>query len=157
MFRITYGLDLPTVQFTGAGPSIQSTVGGHTPVAFSALPSAAAQIKDGLLRALAVTAEKRSPTLPDTPTMAESGFPGQEAYTLTGVLAPAGTPKEIVSQLHQEIVRIVALPDVRQRLDDLGFEIVANSPDEFAARIKTEMEKWGKVIHDAKLKVEGAH
>jgi tripartite-type tricarboxylate transporter receptor subunit TctC len=157
IFRITYGLDLPTVQFTGAGPSIQSTVGGHTPGAFSALPSAAAQIKDGLLRALAVTAEKRSPTLPDTPTMAESGFPGQEAYTLTGILAPAGTPKEIVSQLHQEIVRIVALPDVRQRLDDLGFEIVANSPDEFAARIKTEMEKWGKVIHDAKLKVEGAH
>jgi len=157
IFRITYGLDLPTVQFTGAGPSIQSTVGGHTPVAFSALPSAAAQIKDGLLRALAVTAEKRSPTLPDIPTMAESGFPGQEAHTLTGILAPAGTPKEIVSQLHQEIVRIVALPDVRQRLDDLGFEVVANSPDEFAVRIKTEMEKWGKVIHDAKLKVEGAH
>jgi tripartite-type tricarboxylate transporter receptor subunit TctC len=154
IFRVTYGLDLPTVQFTGAGPSIQSTVGGHTPVAFSALPSASAQIKDGLLRALAVTAEKRSATLPDIPTMAESGYPGQEAYTLTGILAPAGTPKEIVSQLHREIVKIVALPDVKQRLDDLGFEILANTPDEFAARIKTEMEKWAKVIRDAKLKVE---
>ena len=154
IFRMTYGLDLPTVQFTGAGPSIQSTVGGHTPVAFSALPSAAAQIKDGMLRALAVTAEKRSATLPDVPTMAEAGYPGQEAYTLTGILAPAGTPKEIVSLLHREIVKIVAMPDVKQRLDDLGFEILANTPDEFAARIKTEMEKWGKVIHDAKLKIE---
>jgi tripartite-type tricarboxylate transporter receptor subunit TctC len=154
IFRVTYGLDLPTVQFTGAGPSIQSTVGGHTPVAFSALPSAAAQIKDGLLRALAVTAEKRSPTLPDIPTMAESGYPGQEAYTVTGLLAPAGTPKEIVALLHREIVRIVALPDVKQRLDDLGFEVLANTPDEAAARIKTEMEKWAKVIQDAKLKIE---
>ena len=157
IFRVTYGLDLPTVQFTGAGPSIQSTVGGHTPVAFSALPSASAQIKDGLLRALAVTAEKRSPTLPDVPTLAESGITGQDAYTLTGLLAPAGTPKEIISLLHQEIVKIVAMPDVQQRLGDLGFEILANTPDEFAARIKTEMEKWGKVIRDAKIKVEGAH
>jgi tripartite-type tricarboxylate transporter receptor subunit TctC len=156
IFRVTYGLDLPTVQFTGAGPSIQSTVGGHTPVAFSALPSAAAQIKDGLLRALAVTAEKRSATLPDIPTMAESGYPGQEAYTVTGMLAPAGTPKEIVALLHREIVKIVALPDVKQRLDDLGFEVLTNTPDEAAARIKTEMEKWAKVIRDAKLKVEGA-
>src|ERR1700741_3808840 len=114
IFRMTYGLDLPTVQFTGAGPSIQSTVGGHTPVAFSALPSAAAQIKDGLLRAGAVTAEKRSASLPDVPTMAESGYPGQEAYTMTGLLAPAATPKEIVALLHREIVKIVALPDVKQ-------------------------------------------
>ena len=86
--------------------------------------------------------------------MAEAGYPGQEAYTLTGILAPAGTPKEIVSLLHREIVKIVAMPDVKQRLDDLGFEILANTPDEFAARIKTEMEKWAKVIHDAKLKIE---
>jgi tripartite-type tricarboxylate transporter receptor subunit TctC len=154
IFRMTYGLDLPTVQFTGAGPSIQSTVGGHTPVAFSALPSAAAQIKDGLLRALAVTAEKRSESLPDVPTMVEAGYPGQEAYTITGIVAPAATPKEIVTLLHGEIVKIVAMPDVKKRLDDLGFEVLANTPDEFAARIKVEMAKWGKVIHDAKLRVD---
>ena len=156
IFRFTFGLDLPTVQFTGAGPSIQSTVGGHTPVAFSALPPAAPQVKEGLLRALAVTAEKRSAVLPDVPTMAEAGVAGQEAYTLTGILAPAATPKEIIALLHGEIVKIVAMPEVSKRLDDLGFEIVANTPDEFAARIKTEMAKWAKVIHDAKLKVEGA-
>src|SRR2546423_1581557 len=154
IFRVSNGLDLPTVQFTGAGPSIQSTVGGHTPVAFSALPPAAPQVKEGLLRALAVTAAKRSKAVPDGPTIAEAGLPGQEAYTLTGIVAPAATPKEIVSLLHREIVKLVALADVQKRLDDLGFQAVANSPEQFADRTKTEMAKWGKVIHDANLKVE---
>ena len=156
IFRLAFGLDLPTVQFTGAGPAIQSTLGGHTPVAFSALPPAAPQIKEGLLRGLAVTAEKRSAALPDVPTMAEAGIAGQEAYTLTGILAPAATPKEIVTLLHREIVKLVAEPDVQKRLADLGFEVVANSPEEFAVRIKSEMEKWGKVIREAKIKAEWA-
>jgi tripartite-type tricarboxylate transporter receptor subunit TctC len=154
IFRLAFGLDLPTVQFTGAGPAIQSTLGGHTPVAFSALPPAAPQIKEGKLRALAVTAEKRSSALPDVPTMAEAGISGQEAYTLTGILAPAATPKEIIDLLHREIVAAVAMPEVRKRLDDLGFDVVANTPDQFAAQIKTELQKWGKVIRDAKIKAE---
>ena len=154
IFRISQGIDMVTVQFTGAGPAIQSTVGGHTPVAFTAMPPAAPQIKDGKLRALVVTSEKRAPGFPDVPTVAEAGLAGQEAYTLTGMLAPAGTPKEIVDLLHREIVKIVAMPDIQKRLDDLGFEVVANSPAQFAARIKTEMEKWAKVVRDAKIKVE---
>jgi tripartite-type tricarboxylate transporter receptor subunit TctC len=152
IFRLSNDLDLPTVQFTGAAPAIQSAVGGHTPVAFSAVPPAAPQIQQGLLRGLAVTAETRSKALPDVPTMAEAGISGQEAYTLTGILAPAGTPKAIIAQLHQEIVALVALPDVQARLDELGFQVVANSPEEFAQRIKTEMEKWAQVIRDAKIK-----
>jgi tripartite-type tricarboxylate transporter receptor subunit TctC len=152
MFRISQGIDLATVQFTGAGPAIQSTVGGHTPVAVTALPPAAPQIKDGLLRALMVTSEKRVSALPDVPTAAEAGLAGQEAYTLTGLLAPAGTPKAVVDLLHSEVVKIVARPDVQKLLDDLGFQVVANSPDEFAAQIKTEMEKWAKVIRDAGIK-----
>jgi tripartite-type tricarboxylate transporter receptor subunit TctC len=154
IFRASQDIDLVTVQFTGAGPAIQSTVGGHTLVAFSALPPASQLIKDGLLRALAVTSEKRVASLPDVPTMAESGFPGQEAYTLTGILAPANTPKELITLLHREIVKLVALPDVQKAMGDLGFEVVANAPDEFAAQIKVEMEKWGKVIRAAKLHVE---
>jgi len=156
IFRLANGLDLPTVQFTGAGPAIQSTVGGHTPVAFSALPPAAPQIQQGLLRGLAVTAETRSKALPDVPTMAEAGIPGQEAYTLTGILAPAGTPRPIIEQLHQEIVALVALPDVAARLEELGFQVVANSPEAFAQRIKWEMEKWAQVIRDAKIKEQDA-
>jgi tripartite-type tricarboxylate transporter receptor subunit TctC len=155
IFRISQGIDMVTVQFTGAGPAIQSTIGGHTPVAFTAFPPAAPQIKEGKLRALMVTSEKRVKGFEDVPTAAEAGLPGQEAYTLTGMLAPAGTPKEIVATLHREIVKIVALPDVQKRLGELGFEIVANSPDEFAARIKSELDRWGKVIRDAKIRVEG--
>jgi tripartite-type tricarboxylate transporter receptor subunit TctC len=152
MFRISQGIDMVTVQFTGAGPAIQNTVGGHTPVAVTALPPAAQQIKEGQLRALMVTSEKRVSALPDVPTAAEAGLAGQEAYTLTGLLAPAGTPKAIVDLLHAQIVKIVALPDVQKRLDDLGFQVIANSPADFAAQIKTEMEKWAKVIHDANIK-----
>jgi tripartite-type tricarboxylate transporter receptor subunit TctC len=155
IFRISQGIDMVTVQFTGAGPAIQNTVGGHTPIAFTALPPAAPQIKEGKLRALVVTSQKRVKGLPDVPTAAEAGLAGQEAYTLTGMLAPAGTPKAIVDRLHSEIVKIVAQPDVQKRLDDLGFEVVANSPAEFADRIKVEMEKWGKVVRDAKIKVDG--
>jgi tripartite-type tricarboxylate transporter receptor subunit TctC len=155
MFRISQGLDLVVVQFGGAGPAIQSTVGGHTPIAVTALPPATPQIKEGKLRGLVVTSQKRVRALPDVPTVAEAGLAGQEAYTLTGLLAPTGTPKAIVDLIHSEIVKIVALPDVQTRLDELGFEVVANSPDEFAAQIKTEMERWGKVIRDAKIKPEG--
>jgi tripartite-type tricarboxylate transporter receptor subunit TctC len=156
LLRVTQGLDLVPVVFTGAGPAIQSTIGGHTPIIITSVAPAIPQIKEGTLRGLAVTSEKRLSALPDVPTMAEAGFPGHESYTLTGILAPAGTAKEIVALLHGEIVKTVALPDVQKRLDDLGFQIVANSPDEFAAQIKAEMTKWAKVIHDAKIKVEGA-
>jgi tripartite-type tricarboxylate transporter receptor subunit TctC len=154
LFRLTYNLDFPHVPFTGAGPAIQSTLGGHTPVAFSALPPVVPAAKDGKLRVLGVAAEKRVPALPDVPTFAEQGITGQDADTLTGLVAPAGTPKEIVDLLQREIARIVALPDVKQKLDALGFITVANKPEEFAVRIKSEIEKWGKVVRDAKLRVE---
>jgi tripartite-type tricarboxylate transporter receptor subunit TctC len=154
LFRLTYNLDFPHVPFTGAGPAIQSTMGGHTPVAFTALPPAVPPAKDGKLRVLGVAADKRVSALPDVPTFAEQGVTGQDADTLTGLVAPAGTPKEIVDLLQREIAKIVALPDVKQKLDALGFIAVANKPDAFAVRIKSEIEKWGKVVRDAKLRVE---
>src|SRR5262249_5721303 len=103
MFRISQGIDLVVVQFGGAGPAIQNTVGGHTPVAVTALPPATPQIKEGRLRGLVVTSQKRVRALPDVPTVAEAGLAGQEAYTLTGLLAPAGTPKAIVDRIHSEV------------------------------------------------------
>jgi tripartite-type tricarboxylate transporter receptor subunit TctC len=92
--------------------------------------------------------------MPDVPTFAEQGINDQDADTLTGIVAPAGTPKEIVDLLYREIAGIVAQPDIKERLTVLGFRPVANTPDQFAARIKLEIEKWGKVVHDAKLKIE---
>jgi tripartite-type tricarboxylate transporter receptor subunit TctC len=154
LFRLTFSLDLTMVPFPGAGPAITSTIGGHTPIAFTALPPAIAPAKDGKLRALAVMAEKRVSALPDVPTMAEAGVPDQEADTLTGIVAPAGTPKEIVDQLQRDIAKIVAEPDVKEKLDTLGFRPVANTPEQFGVQIKAEMDKWGKVVHAAKLHID---
>ena len=154
LFKLTFDLDLTMVPFPGAAPAITSTIGGHTPIAFTALPPAITAAKDGKVRALAVMAEKRVGALPDVPTMAEAGVTGQEADTLTGLVAPIGTPKEIVDQLQRDIAKIVAQPDVKEKLATLGFVPIANSPAEFGARIKVEMEKWGKVVRAAKLKIE---
>ena len=154
LFKLSFGLDLVMVPFTGAGPAITSTIGGHTPIAFTALPPALASIQDGKLRGLAVLARKRVAGLPDVPTMAEAGVPDQEADTLTGIVVPVGTPQEIVDLLHREIVKIVALPDVQEKLAALGFVAIADTPAEFAARLHAEFAKWAKVIKDAGIKVD---
>ena len=151
LFKLSLKLDVTSVPFGGAAPAIQSAVGGHTPIAFTALPPTAPQVQGGKLRGLAVTSAKRSPALPDVPTMAEAGIAGQESETMQGVLAPAGTPQEIVDLLNREIVKVMALPDVQAQCAKLGFDVVANKPQEFAAYIKSEVDKWSKVIKDAKI------
>ena len=154
LFKLTYKLDMVMVPFTGAALAVNSTIGGHTPVAFTALPPTISNVKDGKLRGLAILASKRAAALPDVPTMAESGIPDQESDTLTGVVVPAGTPAEIVTTLQREIAKAVATPDVHAKLLTLGFDPIANTPAEFGARIKTEMAKWAKVVHEAKLRIE---
>src|SRR4030088_212993 len=154
LFRLTYKLDLVHVPFAGAAPAVQSTVGGHTPIAFTALPSSLSAIQSGQVRAIGIAATERAEAIPDVPTFAEQGVNDQDADTLTGIVAPAGTPKAIVELLSREIAESVARPDVRERLAMLGFKPVANTPDEFAARIKLEMDKWGKVVRDANLRIE---
>jgi tripartite-type tricarboxylate transporter receptor subunit TctC len=154
LFKLSLGLDLVMVPFTGAGPAITSTIGGHTPIAFTALPPALASIQDGKLRGLAVLTGKRVTGLPDVPTMSEAGVPDQEADTLTGIVVPVGTPSEIVDLLHREIVKIVALPDVQEKLAALGFISIADTPAEFAARLKSEFAKWAKVVKDAGIKAD---
>jgi tripartite-type tricarboxylate transporter receptor subunit TctC len=154
LFKQIFGLDMVHVPFPGAAQAVQSTVGGHTQIAFTALPPALANIKDGKLRALALLAVSRSTELPDVPTMQEAGYLDQEADTLTGVLAPAGTPKEIVNLLQREIAKAVTQPDVTSNLLKLGFVPVADKPEVFGARIKSEIAKWGKVVHEANLRIE---
>ena len=154
LFRLTYKLDLVHVPFTGAAPAVQATIGGHTPIAFTALPSSMSAIRAGQVRAIGIAATERSAQLPDVPTFAEEGVKDQEADTLTGIVAPAATPKEIVALLAREIAKGVGTAEVKERLATLGFRPVANTPDEFAARIKVEIDKWGKVVRDANLKIE---
>ena len=154
LFKLRFGLDLVMVPFNGAALAINSTLGGHTPIAFTALPPAMANIKDGKLRGLALLSLKRAAVLPDLPTMVEEGVPDQESDTLTGVVAPAGTPPAIVERWNSEIARVVALPETRQRLQDLGFEPVADTPAHFGERIKSEIAKWAKVVHDANIRAD---
>jgi tripartite-type tricarboxylate transporter receptor subunit TctC len=154
LFKLKFGLDLTMVPFGSAAPAVTSTLAGHTPVGFTALPPAIANIQDGKLRALAVLAAKRNDNVPDVPTMAEAGVPDQESDTITGIVALAGTPPEIVERWHREIARIVALPDVNARLRTLGFDPIANSPAEFAERIRTEGAKWDKVAKEANIRID---
>jgi tripartite-type tricarboxylate transporter receptor subunit TctC len=152
--RLSLSLDLVHVPFNGAGPAIASVVAGHSPIGFSTLASAATQIGGGQLRALAVTSKARSQLLASVPTTAEAGYPDIAGDGWVGVFAPAGTPKDIIAVLHREIVRIIALPEMKERLPTLGFEPVANTPEEFAERIRTELDTWGRVIRAANVKVQ---
>jgi tripartite-type tricarboxylate transporter receptor subunit TctC len=149
MLKQAFGLDLVAVSFNGGGPAIASTIGGHTPIVFTSIASAAAHVTSGTLRALAVTSARRSPALPEVPTLAEAGAADQESDIILGVLVPAGTPRDIIDRLHAEIVKVVATPDVRARLAALGFEPIASTPNEFADRIKSEIDKWAEVIRAA--------
>jgi tripartite-type tricarboxylate transporter receptor subunit TctC len=151
LFKLTFGLDFALAPFPGGAPSIQSVVAGHTPMCFQAIPPATQLVKDGKLRALAVTAAARSPALPDVPTLDELGIKDQEAETMQGVLVPAGTPKPIVDLLQTEIARIVHLPDVKEKLLAVGLEPNGMSQAAFADYIKTDIAKWKKVIVDAKI------
>ena len=154
LFKLRFGLDLVTVPFNAGPPAVASAIGGHTPIAITAVPSAIANVKEGKVRALAVTSAQRVPGLPDVPTMAEAGAPDQEAETINGILAPAGTPRDIIDVLYHEIAKIMAMPDIRERLNTMGFEPIFTTPEEFAVRINSEITKWGKVIRDASIKLD---
>jgi tripartite-type tricarboxylate transporter receptor subunit TctC len=154
LFQHALNLDLVHVPFGGGGPAVEATVAGHTPISFGALAPAVPLIQHGDLRALAVTGKERSPTLPEIPTMAEAGFPEVEGATWTAVVVPAGTPKDIIAELHRLIVASLASPDVKTKLAAMAYVPIGNSPEACEAFFKAEMAKWSKVIKDAGLKAE---
>jgi tripartite-type tricarboxylate transporter receptor subunit TctC len=143
--------DLVTVPYAGGGPSIAAVLGNQVPFGCQAIPPVTPYIQSGRVRALAITSEKRSPIVPNVPTMAELGYKGHEAETISAFLVPAGTPAAIVKKLHTESVRIMAQPDVNKRITDLGADVIANTPQQFSAYIKRETTRWGKVIKDANI------
>ncbi len=154
MLRLSQALDIVHVPFNGAAPAIASAMAGHTPIAWSTVASAAQALETGQLRPLALASKKRSQLLSDVSTTAEAGYPDIQGDSWVGLLAPAGTPNEIIRAVQREIAGIIALPDVKERLPTLGFEAVASTPEEFASRIKVETEMWGKVIRAANIKPE---
>jgi len=149
MFRMAFKLDLRHIPYGGAGPQVQAMIGGQVPIGFASVPSFAPQVKSGQLRGLGVTADKRTAALPDVPAMTEAGVKGLVGDTFQGVFARAGTPKEILSRLHGEIIRALAQPDVRERLASFGFDPCSDTPEAFTAQVKSDIARWGKVIRDA--------
>ncbi|MPZ56578.1 MAG: tripartite tricarboxylate transporter substrate binding protein [Rhizobiales bacterium] len=153
LFQLGLGLNIVRVPFSGAAPMMTSAIAGHTPIAIIGLPPAAPHVKAGKLRALAVSSQKRSPAFPDVPTLAESGIPNQESELIIGAVVSTGTPKAVIDLLQREIAKAMASPEVKQRLDAIGFTAVASTPEAFAALLKSDAETWPKVMRDANIKI----
>ncbi len=153
-FRMLSGIDVIHVPYKGGGPALTELLGGQVQALFSIALVAMPQVKAGRIRALAITSAKRSVMAPELSTVAESGFPGFECVGWFGWIAPARAPAEIITRLNREIVRILNLPEMHERLLGLGADPVANSPQAFAAFIKSEHDKWGRVIRQAGIRAE---
>jgi tripartite-type tricarboxylate transporter receptor subunit TctC len=154
LFRLTLKLPIVRIPFPGAAPILSSTAAGHTLVGFIGLPPASPFIREGTLRALAVTSPKRSPIAPDVPTMAESGLAGQESELLIGLVAPAGTPRPIVDLLARRMADFAALPQTQERLAAFGFTSVGGTPEEFAAQLRSDMDRAAAIVREAGIRVE---
>jgi tripartite-type tricarboxylate transporter receptor subunit TctC len=154
MFKNQAKLDITHIAYKGGIISVQDLVAGHVQIVFSDALPAMQFIRSGKLRAIAVTGPERSPFVPDVPTCVESGMPGLVAVNWWGVLLPAGTPKPIVQKYHDDFVKVMQMPDVKQRFGELGVDAVSSTPEEFAAFMRKEAEKYAKLIKEADIKVE---
>jgi tripartite-type tricarboxylate transporter receptor subunit TctC len=154
LFRISAGLDMVHVPYRGTGPAIIDLVAGQVQLMFMNLLPAMPQVRVGKLRGLAVTSAQRSPAAPELPTIAESGIPGYETTGWNGIIVPVGTSNAIVRRLHAELAKIARQQDVRDRLTREGTDVIGSTPEEFAAHIKQETEKWAKIIKAAGIKVD---
>jgi len=154
LFNSLTGVKTTHVPYKGGGPSMIALVGGEVSLAFATMPSAIGYVRSGRLRGIAVTTERRSPSTPELPTIAETGVAGYEAGSWYGLSAPAGTSKEIIARLHAETIKVLGLPDVKERLFNAGFEIVTSNPEQFAAFTRNEIQKWGKIVRAAGLRVD---
>jgi tripartite-type tricarboxylate transporter receptor subunit TctC len=151
LFKAITAVDIVHIPYKGAAPALADLLGGHVQMAWDPLPSSIANIKSTKLRAIAMSTLKRSPALPEVPTLAESGVTGYELNGWSGLVAPAATSRDTLRRLNAEIVRIINTPDVRNRFASLGFDTIGNTSEQFDAFIRTEIIKWGKVIRDANI------
>jgi tripartite-type tricarboxylate transporter receptor subunit TctC len=152
LFKRTARIDVVVVPYKGNAPAVTAVVSGEVSLVFGGIAQSAPLVKGGRLRALGVASLQRSPVMPEVPTIAESGLPGFVAGAWYGLLAPAGTPRAVVERINGEILRILRLPDVQQRLRAEAYELPADTPDEFAALIRAEIAKWASVVKEAGLR-----
>jgi tripartite-type tricarboxylate transporter receptor subunit TctC len=154
LFKSMAGVDILHVPYKGSAPAVTDLLGGQVTVMFDNVPNVLPQVKAGRLRALGTSGTKRTPLAPDVPTVSEAGVPGYEVTVWFGLVAPAGTPREIVQKLNAEVTKILAMPDVRERFLAQGVEPVGSTPEQFGDHIRSQMAKWAKVVHDAGVKAE---
>jgi tripartite-type tricarboxylate transporter receptor subunit TctC len=154
MFKMMAGVDMVHIPYKGTGPELNDLLAGTVKIAFETTPAVLTHVKDGKLLALAVNSAKRTPLLPNVPTMSEAGVPGFEMTSWNGLAFPAGTPKEIITRVYQETLKAIQIPEVREKLSSLGADPVGSTPEQFAAFIQAETKKWAKVIKDANVKVD---
>jgi tripartite-type tricarboxylate transporter receptor subunit TctC len=154
LFKTMAGVDLVHIPYKGAQPALTDVIAGQVQVMFATSASVLPFIKAGKLRALAVTTAQRSPSVPELPTVAEAGVPGFEAITWHGVVVPAATPAPLIERLNRDLVGVLRMPDLRERLATLGAEVVAGTPREFADYIAAEIPKWAKVVRDSGARIE---
>jgi tripartite-type tricarboxylate transporter receptor subunit TctC len=152
LFKTMAKIDIQHIPYGGAAPVITDLLAGRITMFFGAVAPLIPLVQEGKLRALAVTSANRFPAFPDLPTMIESGFPGFESVLSIGLMAPTGTPPAVIEKIHKDSVAILSLPEVRKRLSDVGMDVIASSPSEFAAAIKAEAPQWAKVIKDAGIR-----
>ena len=154
MFKNMAKISIVHVPYKSVPVSLVGVISGEAHVTFAVMQAGYPNVKAGKLRALGVTSARRSPSAPDIPTIAESGVPGYEFISWNAVHVPAGTPKAVVSRVHAELVKVVALTDVREKMFSLGMEVAGSTPDELGALVKSDIAKWGKVIREAGVRVE---
>jgi len=154
LLKSVLGVQFTGVNYKGGAPALQDVMAGHVPLVIDALGPSLPHVKSGKVKPYAVTSKQRSAALPDVPTFTELGYPGMEVITWVGYLAPAGTRSYIINKLNEEFVRVLKLPDVRERFAGLGTDIHGTTPEEFAAQIRSDTAKFGKVIKAANIKVE---
>ena len=154
LFRSTAGVDIVHVPYKGSAPALTDMLGGNVTMMFETIPFAISQIKSGKLRALAVTSAKRSPLMPDVPTLAESGLPGFDTIAWYGLIAPAATPRDVVMKLNAEATTGAQSKDFRDRMEPLGFEIVTGSPERMAEMLRADAARWAPVVKAAGVKIE---
>jgi len=154
LFKSMAKVDIQHVPYRGAAPAITDLLGGRVTLFFGNIAPLVPLVRDGKLRALAVTSAKRFGAVPDLPTMIEAGYPGFDAVAAFGLMAPTGTPRAIIDKIHQDHVKALAPADIRKKLSDVGMEVIASSPDEFAKALATERPQWEKLIKEAGIKPE---
>jgi tripartite-type tricarboxylate transporter receptor subunit TctC len=154
LFKAYTGVDITHVPYKGGAPAIADLIAGQIPMMFDNVPPLLPHVRSGRIKALAVTSLQRIAVLPEVPTLHELGLKDFDAVGWNGLLAPAGTPRPIVNRIHDEVIRVLRIPEVRDGLTSQGADIVGNSPDEFAAWIRTEVKKWGEVVQRSGAKVD---